>query len=34
MIAPLLKGNFEYEVSIICDEMKLPEKSTYKLTIE
>jgi len=34
MIAPLTKGNCEYEVSIICDEMKSPQKNSYKLTIQ
>lgn len=34
MIAPLAKGIFEYDVSIICDEMKSPQKKSYNLTIE
>lgn len=34
MIAPLVKGIFEYEVSMICDEMKSQQKNSYKLCVE
>jgi len=34
MIAPLARGIFEYETSIICDEMKSQQKNFYKLSVE